>query len=66
MLIIFLKTIKTEIVHGFGTSKQRGLGRTRIRDRSLFAAEIYFLEPNTRVHAQRVSTAEPTATAIGS
>lgn len=27
---------------------------------------IYFLAPNTRVHAQRVSTAVPTATAIGS
>ena len=29
-------------------------------------SDIYFLEPNARVHAQRVSTAVPTATAIGS
>ena len=29
-------------------------------------SESYFLEPNARVHAQRVNTAVPTATAIGS
>lgn len=29
-------------------------------------SENYFLAPNARVHAQRVSTAVPTATAIGS
>ena len=38
---------------------------TRIRGRPP-PVRTYFLAPNTRVHAQRVSTAVPTATAIGS
>ena len=59
------KAVKTKVRQIFGTAKQGGPGRIHASGAAPIS-ESYFLAPNARVHAQRVSTAVPTATAIGS